>query len=407
MILYRLKRPFHFVKTGLLKGLRTQLRLQFPERKIEVIVVSGTDGKTTTATLLHHFLTQGGIKAGLITTVSAKIGKTEVDTGLHVTAPEPDQLLSLLDQMSKKSCTHVVLEMTSHGAYQFRNWGIRPKLGGITNITHEHFDYHQNYQEYARAKLSQFARAEKVFFPEGDRSYSIARKVLRNVQTKFYTEQTSISPQVDRAIRARFPEIYNQRNAILACLLALEVGVEKKQLAQATASFTGVPGRLEKVLNNKGVTIFVDFAHTPNAVAEVLSQLRKQTKRRLIVIHGAAGLRDVTKRPKMGRNAAEHADLVVYTAEDPRTENVWSIIEQMKSDLDTLHRKVLSIADRGEAIHFVLTQLAQKGDTIAILGKGHEQSMCFGTTEYRWNDTTAVQTVLNTGEVPQLGSVVE
>ena len=163
LLMYYLKRPYHFFKTGLMRGLPAQVKNHFPQRRLKIILISGTDGKTTTCTLLHDILNAGSIKAGLITTVSAKIGSKIIDTGLHVTAPEPQDLYTVLRQMVDAGCTHVVMEMTSHGAYQFRNWGITAWLGGITNITHEHFDYHINYQEYAKAKLQQFRGAQKVF----------------------------------------------------------------------------------------------------------------------------------------------------------------------------------------------------------------------------------------------------
>lgn len=406
LVLYRLKRPYHFIKTGLLQGLRSQWRFGFPEKKLKIIVITGTDGKTTTATLLHHVLTANNIKAGLLTTVSAQIGTKSIDTGLHVTAPEPQQLYDILRQMVDAGCTHVVMEMTSHGSYQFRNWGIKPWLGGITNVTHDHFDYHLNYDEYATAKLIQFKKAQKVYFPEGDRSYTLARKILRSVQVKLYSSSTKLPPVIFRALAQRFPETFNRQNAILVSLIAIEAGVPPATIASAIRSFEGVAGRLEQIPTSRGFHIYVDFAHTPHAVESVLSYLKSQTKGRLIAILGCAGLRDKVKRPMMGKMAATHADLVIFTAEDPRTENVWTIIGQMKSQLHTLHNKVISIPDRGFALHFAISDLAKRGDTLVILGKGHENSMCFGSQEFFWNDRTAVQQILGSGEIPILGKAV-
>lgn len=406
LVLYRLKRPYHFFKTGLLQGLRAQWQYGFPEKRLKIIVITGTDGKTTTATLLHHVLTTNQIKAGLLTTVSAQIGTKSIDTGLHVTAPEPQQLYDVLRQMVDAGCTHVVMEMTSHGSYQFRNWGIKPWLGGVTNITHDHFDYHLNYKEYALAKLIQFKKTPKVYFPEGDRSYSLARKILRSVQVKLYSSSTKLPPIIFRALTQRFPETFNRQNAILASLIAIEVGVPPAKIASAIRSFIGVAGRLEQIPTSKGFRIYVDFAHTPHAVESVLSYLKSQTKGRLIAILGCAGLRDRVKRPMMGKKAATYADLAIFTAEDPRTENVWTIIGQMKSQLHTLHNKVISVPDRGIALSFAISDLAKRGDTVVILGKGHENSMCFGSQEFLWNDRTAVQQILNSGEVPTLGKAL-
>ncbi|MCA9373342.1 hypothetical protein KC921_04580 [Candidatus Woesebacteria bacterium] len=404
--IYRLKRPYHFVKTGLLKGLPAQVKFHHPEKQIKPIVISGTDGKTTTTSLIYHILTTAGIKSSLLTTVSAKIGSSEIDTGFHVTAPDPTELYRFLAQSVAAKCQYIVIEMTSHGSYQYRNWGIRPYVAGLTNITHEHLDYHQNYAEYAKAKLQQFRGAQKFFFPEGDRSYPYTRSALRSVPIKFYSLETEVPKQIAKAIKRRFVERYNQKNAILATLIAQELSVPDVSIAKAITTFAGVPGRMEVIPSKKPFKIVVDFAHTPNAVTEVLTHLRKETKGKLYVILGCAGLRDHTKRPKMGLAAAKIADLACFTSEDPRIENSWTIIGQMKSQLGAYYGKVISMPDRGKAIQFVISTLAKKGDTVAILGKGHEQSFCIGTTEYAWNDRQAVETVLKTGEIPTLGKVL-
>jgi UDP-N-acetylmuramoyl-L-alanyl-D-glutamate--2,6-diaminopimelate ligase len=149
-IVYYLKRPYHFFKTGLLQGLLAQLKYRFPANKIKVITITGTDGKTTTSTLVFDMLNQAGHKAGLISTVEAKIGQEKIDTGLHVTAPRPLQLQKLLRKMVDADCEYAVIEMTSHGVYQYRDWGIKPLIAGLTNVSHEHLDYHLNYNIYRR-----------------------------------------------------------------------------------------------------------------------------------------------------------------------------------------------------------------------------------------------------------------
>ena len=188
-------------------------------------------------------------------------------------------------------------------------------------------------------------------------------------------------------------------NARLVVKLASELDLSDAQISNGLQAFNQIPGRMEEIVTKEKFRVVVDFAHTPDGLKAALSALREQLNSqkkpgRLIAVFGCAGLRDVGKRPVMGRQAAELADLSVFTAEDPRTENIWTILRQMKSELGNNHGKVLSIADRYQAIKFTLQQLAKPGDLVAILGKGHEKSMCYGTTEYPWSDQNTVREVL-------------
>lgn len=384
--LYRLKRPYHWVKTGLLRGLVGQIRAGFPAKQLKVITITGTDGKTTTSTLIHHILTSAGKKAGLISTVAAYIGDEEIETGLHVTSPDPLQLQLLLKKMVEAEMEYVVLEVTSHGAYQFRTWGIKPFLAGLTNVAQEHFDYHLNYEEYLKAKSLLLRQAEDVVLNSEDGSFNPMKALLPQEEAHIltYDLEKSIPSEVDEAIHQRFPEKYNWLNARLAYTITRELDIQPQEIAEAIISFPGVPGRMQEIDTKKKFRVVIDFAHTPQAVAAALTALKAQLKskdNRLIAVYGAAGLRDRQKRPLMGEVGANLADLVVFTAEDPRTEDVWSIIRQLKENLDNQLSKVSSIADRHQAIEFALTQLAKPGDIVAILGKGHERSMCFGRTE--------------------------
>lgn len=408
LLLYQLKHPYHLVKTGLLKGWPAQRRYHHPERQLKVIMVTGTDGKTTTATLLHHILTQADIQTGLITTVSAKIGCLDIETGLHVTAPQPDQLYRLLRQMVDDGCTHVVLEMTSHGGYQARQWGITPQLGLITNITPEHLDYHITFDEYAQAKASLFKGCPKVVVSQEVAELDVIKRTLSKQQLLLAPKVSTLSPEIKKAIRLRFPEKYNQSNAILCWTASRQLGIKSPQFTKAIACFEGVPGRMNLLKLPTKFSIIIDFAHTPAGVKAVLTALRQQIKSigksgQLISVLGCAGLRDSRKRPIMGETASKLSDVTIFTAEDPRTEDIWSIIRQMKEQMIDRHDRVISIADRGEAIHFALTKIAKPNDIVVILGKGHEQSMCLGQTEHPWSDEEAVKAVVNQNIVPRVG----
>lgn len=396
---YQLKRPFHFFKTGLRRGLLGELQFGHPAKKLKIITITGTDGKTTTSTMLYHVLQSAGKKVALLSTVAAYIGDQEIDTGFHVTSPDPWLVQQFLRQVVDAGYEYVVMEVTSHGAYQYRAWGIDPMVAGVTNIDHEHLDYHLNYQNYVEAKALILQKAQKVWINQDDESHYRLKQLLKKHKTDSYSSSDRLASGVSQAIKDRFPEAYNQMNARLCYRLAQEVGVTSDEFITAIKTFPGVPGRMEWVKTNKKFRVVIDFAHTPQGLESALtalrSELRKQNKPgRLIAVYGAAGLRDPNKRPAMGKIGTTIADLVVLTAEDPRTENVWSIIRQMKENLTENHDKVASIADRKQAIEFALTKLAKPGDIVGIFGKGHEKSMCYGTTEYPWSDRLAVEEIL-------------
>lgn len=408
LAIYYLKRVFHFFKTGLLEGLPAQIQYGFPNRKLKIIMVTGTDGKTTTSTLTYHILKAADLKVGLISTVAAYMGNQKMDTGFHVTSPSPKLVYKFMRQMVDEGYTHLVLEMTSHGAYQYRNWGIHPTIAGLTNISHEHLDYHVNYEEYIKAKLLILNSADVAFINEDDHSYTKMKEMgWLQPNMKAYSEDTDLPEAVEQAITKRFPEKYNQMNARLAYSMAHELGVASEAIAQGITKYPGVPGRMQ-VITEKPLRVIVDFAHTPQALDSALTAIcGKYKKGKLIAIFGCAGLRDNTKRPMMGKIGSEKADLAIFTAEDPRTEDVWSIIRQMKEGIVDTHAKVLSIADRREAIHMALKEYAEPGDTVGIFGKGHEESMCFGTTEYPWSDEKAVREILDLPPVLETTPTVE
>jgi UDP-N-acetylmuramoyl-L-alanyl-D-glutamate--2,6-diaminopimelate ligase len=396
-LIYRLKYPYHFLKTGLRRGLLARIKYRFPERKLKVIAISGTDGKTSSSTLLYHILNQAGVKIALISTVGAYINGQEFDTGFHVTSPLPDELYKLMRQMVDQNVEYLILEYTSQGAYQSRLFGIEPTIAGITNIDQDHFDYHLNYQNYLEAKASVLQKAQTVVLNADDQSYYRLKKLLpsRRYRVLEYSSENKLASVIERAINTRFLEAFNQNNARLVSTIATALEVSDKDIAAGISSFEGVKGRMQFIPNDKKLQVVVDFAHTPQGLRSALTALRvimkkRDIKGRLIAVYGCAGLRDAIKRPMMGQIGVELADLVVFTAEDPRTEDIWSIIRQMKEALTEGHNKVVSVPDRQAAIDFAIQQLAQPGDLIAVLGKGPEKSMCYGTVETPWSDEEAL-----------------
>lgn len=380
-----IKQPYHF-----LQGFLAWLVFGIWRKKIHIIGVTGTDGKTTTSTMIYHLLKHAGKKVALISTVAAYVGDQEIDTGFHVTTPSPFALQKLLSKTAKQGYEFVVLEATSHGIHQFRLLGIQPEIAVLTNITHEHLDYHGTYEEYAKTKASFLARAKVAIINKHDRSESFVKNFLRNKETRVMSYDIKSCDSTLRSfILKAIAEPYNRENALAAVTACMALNISMDVCIKALQSFKGVVGRMQEITNDRGITVIVDFAHTPNALERALISLRPRVKqgKKLIAVFGCAGLRDHFKRPAMGRIASELADMAVFTAEDPRVEDVNVIIRQMKEGIIKSWGHMHEIADRREAINFAINTLAKKGDVVGIFGKGHERSMNLdGKHEIPWSD---------------------
>lgn len=328
----------------------------FPSRKLKVIGVTGTDGKTTTVHMIYEILKAAGKKVSIISTISS--------TGLHVTSPDPFVVQRLIKEADDEGCEYMVLEVTSHALDQFRFWGIQFEIGLITNITHEHLDYHKSFRNYFSTKLKLLKMAKKP----------VKYKKLK--------------------LKLKIPGDYNIENASAAIAASNALGIDQELAEKVVENFTGLVGRMEEVKNKKGIKIIIDFAHTPNALEQALKTLRKECKGNLIAVFGSAGQRDVEKRAKMGEIASRLADILVITAEDPRGELKEinrQIIKGIKTKVD-----YFVIDDRQQAIDFAINKLAKTGDTVAIFGKGHEQSLNLdGKREIPWSDREAVLKALH------------
>jgi len=390
---------------------------RYPARKLKVIGITGTDGKTTVVSLIYHILKKAGLRVAMVCTVSAKIGNKEIKTGLHVTAPNPWLLQKLLREMVESKTEYVVLEATSHGLDQHRLLGCNFQVGVITNVTHEHLDYHKTYENYVAAKAKLLKSAKVAIINKDDESYKLLNSKFEIRNSKLVTygikEEADFTPK-KFGFKTDLPGEYNLYNCLAAIAAASSLGISEEVIRKAVSSFKGVEGRMEEIDKGQDFTVIIDFAHTPNGLEQVLRtlhQTREMKHEKLIVVFGCAGLRDRTKRPIMGKIAARYADFIVLTAEDPRTEDVKEIIDQIAQgclaggakELDyltsyTSHLTApcfFRIPDRQQAITFAIQKLAKKGDVVIICGKGHERSMCFGRTEYPWSDREAAKKALN------------
>jgi UDP-N-acetylmuramoyl-L-alanyl-D-glutamate--2,6-diaminopimelate ligase len=373
-----------------LLGIAANVWYGFPSRSLTVIGVTGTDGKTTTTTLIYEILKAAGYKTSMITTVAAVIAGKSYDTGLHVTNPDSFSIQKYLRQAVNHQDTHMVLEVTSHGLSQHRVLGVRFAVGVITNVTHEHLDWHKTFGSYLSAKLSLLTRAGIAVINRDEADlYNTAMPFLRRKSLITYGihREAMITPQT-YPFTTKLPGEFNQYNCLAALSVAYALGVSKKVAQKAVAEFSGVPGRME-IVKSEPFTVIVDFAHTPNAIDRALKTARETAKKRLIHVFGSAGLRDRTKRPLMGKASGTYADVIILTEEDYRTENVETIMDEIFAGIDP-GPQVYRFPNRQNAIDFAL-KLAEKGDVVIITGKGHEQSLARGHHEYPWSDAEAVK----------------
>jgi len=396
----QLKNLYH-----LLTAILFTILYRFPARKLTVIGVTGTDGKTTTTNLIFHILKEGGKKVSMISSVNAVIGERKCETGFHVTTPAPQDIQKYLAQAVKAGSQYFVLESSSHGLSQNRLWGCFFKVGVVTNITHDHLDYHRTYENYLKAKGKLFERVKKAVLNRDDESYKYLKTKNIEHRTKIITygikDGADFTPQTFK-FKTSLPGEYNQYNCLAAAAAASSLGIFDEQIKKALVSFKGIEGRMDEIKLGQNFRVVIDFASTPNSLKNALQTLTSQKVKggRLITVFGSAGLRDKMKRPMMGEMAGKYADLIVLTAEDPRTEDVNQIIEEIAQGV--LREGVkegktfFRIPDRKEAIKFAIQKLAKKGDIVVTCGKGHEKSMCYGKTERPWNEYEVVQKAIET-----------
>jgi len=423
----------------------------FPSRKLRVIGVTGTDGKTTTCALAASILEAAGHKVGTITTVSATIGDQQMDTGLHTTTPDAPDIQRYLAQMVDAGAEYAVIEATSHGLEQRRLDAVEFDVAVVTNITHDHLDLHKTWENYRDAKAMLFRalatayrkpRTAKVAVLNADdaergvfeflRQIPADEQIVYSTNSKFKIQNsrleigdsnfefrisnfefviardiehsasglrfTVVTPHGELPITSPLIGRYNVSNILAAIGVGMARRVPFDAMRAGVARVRGIVGRMQVMQScdsaqDEPFTAIVDFAHTPNALRVALETAREIARGRVIVVFGCAGLRDVGKRALMGQIAGRLADRIVVTAEDPRTESLDAINAQIAEGLRRAGRReredYFIVNDRAEAIVFAI-KMAQAGDLVIITGKGHERSMCFGTTEYPWSDQEAV-----------------
>lgn len=395
-----------------------------PGRQLTVMGVTGTEGKTTTTHLIAAVLEAAGRKVGLISTLGAKVGEAWRQTGLHTTTPGPLEVQAYLAEMMAAGCRDAVLETTSHALDQERTLGCEYDLALVTNVTHDHLDYHLTYEAYRATKgklllaLHSFRKPHtpKVAILNADDeafdylralpadrylSYGMERPAeVRAADLRLWAQGLAfraLTPQGEFVVQSPLLGRANAYNALAAVAVGISQGLPAEAIARGIAGFRAVTGRLERIEGRQDFTILVDFAHTPNALRRALEAVRPLTGGRVIVVFGCPGLRDRAKRPMMGEIAARLADYTVITADDPRTEDLGVIIDEIASGCQRAGARegidYWRIPDRAQALDFALG-LARSGDLVLAAGKGHEQSLAIGEEEIPWSEHEVIRIAL-------------
>lgn len=375
-----------------------------PSEKLKLVGVTGTNGKTTVATLLYKLFTKLGHQCGLISTVQNHIGN-EVLPSTHTT-PDAISLNKLMKQMLDAGCTHVFMETSSHAIHQQRIAGLKYEGALFTNITHDHLDYHKTFDEYIRVKKMFFDGLSSDAFAISNLDDKRGTVMLQNTAAKKYyyslrtmaefkgkileNNLTGLVMNVNE-VEVHFKLIgeFNAYNLLAVYGAAICLGEERMKVLEILSSLDGAEGRFDYIISpNEKMIGIVDYAHTPDALLNVLATIKKLKKghEQVITVVGCGGDRDKTKRPVMADVACEHSDRVILTSDNPRSEDPLEILKDMERELKTAaKRKSISIADRKEAIKTAVS-LAKAEDIILIAGKGHEKYQEIKGVRYPFDD---------------------
>ena len=376
-----------------------------PSHELKVVGVTGTNGKTTIATLLYDLVQSMGYKAGLISTVVYKVGAKEI-ISTHTT-PDAIRLNAMMREMVDEGCDYCFMECSSHAIVQQRIRGLHFTGVLFTNITHEHLDYHKTFAEYIRAKKMLFDLLPKSAWALVNMDDRNGEVMLQNTKAARYTlslqrmadYRAKVMEMVvegmllridDKEVWVQFLGRFNAYNLLTVYGAAHLLGFDKEEVLAHLSMLHPVNGRFETVLAKDGTTAIVDFAHTPDALENIINTIDelRTDGQRLIIVCGCGGDRDKTKRPIMGALAAKRANVAIFTSDNPRTEDPEEILREMEAGVEAGDR-YLKISDRNEAIKTAV-MLAEPRDIILLAGKGHEDYQIIGTEKFPFNDKAVV-----------------
>jgi UDP-N-acetylmuramoyl-L-alanyl-D-glutamate--2,6-diaminopimelate ligase len=394
----------------------------FPARGMKVIGVTGTDGKTTTSTMIYTMLNEAGVKTGLMTTIGYGTPEHWRDNKVHMTTMQTRPMLKRIKALRAEGIEWLVLETTSHALAQNRVWGIPYSVGVMTNLTHEHLDYHGTFERYREAKVKLFRlvaansaglRTGIVNADDPSAPYfaaagtKVVRYGMRQAQVELQAVNVKSRPTGNEYdvvyegekmhIKTSIPGSFNVYNSLAAVGVGLTLGLNPAQIERGIAALGAVKGRMNQIDEGQDFGAIVDFAHTPESFEKVLSAMKEMTRGRLIVMFGSAGRRDEAKRGKQGASAGKWADLVVVTEEDDRDVDGQKIMEQIAVGAEgagkVRDKDLWLVHDRAEAIAFAVDK-ARPNDLVLFLGKGHETTIEGPDGERPWNEAETVRAVI-------------
>ena len=368
-----------------------------PERKMKMIGVTGTNGKTTITNVIKHILMKNGHKTGLVGTIQNEIG----DEVLHTdnTTPMTYDFMALLAKMADAGCEYVVMEVSSFGLCQYRIGSSYFDVAVFTNLTQDHLDYHKDMEDYYQAKRLLFDICDCAIINADD---DYGKRLFGEVSCKKYGFSVKENADIyadgikikstgssfwfckdgkSHLVKARMPGLFNVSNITAAIAACLEEGLSIERIIPAIEEYNGVKGRCEIIPTGRDFTVICDYAHTPDAIENILRSVKEYTENDLICLFGCGGNRDAAKRPKMAKAAAKYADKLIVTSDNPRNEDPEAIIDDILAGLDGTAVNYDVVADRREAIYHAL-KIAEKGDIIVLAGKGHEDYQILAGMEH-------------------------
>ncbi|MEK7104519.1 MAG: UDP-N-acetylmuramoyl-L-alanyl-D-glutamate--2,6-diaminopimelate ligase [Patescibacteria group bacterium] len=357
-----------------------------PSKKLKIIGVTGTNGKTTIATLLYKVATELGYKAGLISTVENIVVK-EIKQTTHTT-PDSISLIKLFAQMVKAGCQYIFMEVSSHALDQNRVAGIKFTGGIFTNLTHDHLDYHKNFENYFKAKKKFFKMLPENAFALSNTDDKYGNAMLDSIKAKKYTYGFKNKADFNERLETKLIGEFNAYNTSAVYATMILLGKDKLKIKEIMKNLEPVEGRFNYIKSSSGVTGIVDFAHTPDALENVLRTIQAMRKKnqKIISLFGCGGDRDSLKRPIMTKIVYEMSDIIIPTADNSRSEDIEKIFEDMKKGLpNEITKELYFIADRSKAIKKAC-ELAKPGDYILLAGKGHEKYQEIKGVKFYFND---------------------
>ncbi|HEY8886493.1 MAG TPA: UDP-N-acetylmuramoyl-L-alanyl-D-glutamate--2,6-diaminopimelate ligase [Candidatus Microsaccharimonas sp.] len=403
----------------LVEAVLMNIRYGFPGKKLRIIGVTGTNGKTTTSFLIHRLLHEAGIKVALLTTVANGIGDNIIPQSEHITTAQAGVLQRKLREYANAGVEWVVVETSSHSLAQHRVWGVPYEIAVMTNITHEHLDYHGTFKNYVEAKRRLFKIANKHGLrygvvnkqdPSADMfvktvanstTYGIGVGELSATNVKLAADHSSYKATIDDDsydIKVNIPGEFNVSNSLAAIAVGRKLGLSKAEIEKGIAALEGVQGRMNVINEGQKFQVIVDFASTPDAFERFFESVRPLTKGKLIAVFGSAGRRDEAKRPVQGRITGQNADIVIVTEEDDRDIDGNQIMEEIAVGARNAgkvdEKDLFLILNREEAIGFAMTQATSKDDVVVLLGKGHELTIERADGTYPWNEADVARAAL-------------